>query len=81
MLAEDLGVLREAQAGQEHVDGGESSSPSASSAAAAVGRGRGVPVDARLLLLLVRLVKLAVAGASDAERIIRDIGEMLCGTG
>ena len=72
VLAEDLGVLREAQPGEEHVDGGESP------AATAVVRGR-VPVDAlwRLIIFLVCLIKLAVPGASDAESRNRDIEESL----
>ena len=60
VLVEDLGVLREAEAGEEHVDGREA--PTSSAAASPVGR----PL-LNLLVLLVRLVKLPVAGAPDAE--------------
>ena len=60
VLVEDLGVLREAEAGEEHVDGREAPS----SAAAPVGRS-----FLNLLVLLVRLVKLPVAGAPDAGKI------------
>ena len=56
MLVEDLGVLREAEAGEEHVNGRKAPST------ASVGR----PL-LNLLVLLVRLVKLPVAGAPDAE--------------